>query len=458
MVLLDETVVVVALDPMARGLDLTASAMHRVVLIYALSLASLVPVGGMATRRFGLLPVFRSGVVLFAVASGCCGLAPASGLAELLILTARAAQGAGAALMLPVATTVITDVYEEQQRGRALATYAGVAQVFFVFGPLVGALLTQFFGWRSVFLINVPLGGAVLWALAEARLRGRAPGEPVRVLQPVLLAVALVVLVSALYQSGIWGFDARTVPALAVGVLLLAVSVRVVLRATRPVLDLRLLRNHTYAAAVAVTFLVQAAQFPVLVHGAVYLRQALQLTVLGAGVSLLPFVCALAVGTFVSGYLLEYFQSVRVPVVWGLAAATLGTAGWAAALPSGAYLWQIPGMIVAGLGMGMPIPALSAEMMSAVRVSERADASVLRQTLRQLGGAFGLAGAGALVLAANDQASNAAGTIKASATLHGFVFASITLATTFTLAATTLPRKRTHTTHTMRRPRNNHNT
>lgn len=444
MVLLDETVVAVALDPMARGLDMTTSAMHRVVLLYALSLAALVPVGGMAARKFGLLPVFRSGVVLFSLASGCCGLTPAGGLAIPFVLTARAAQGAGAALMLPVATTVITDVYEEHERGRALATYAGLAQTFFVVGPLAGALLTQFFGWRSIFLINIPLGGAVLWTLARARLSDQAPGEPLRVLQPLLMTLALVVLVSALYQSGIWGLDARTVPALAFGSLLLALAVRVIVRSAHPVLNLGLLRNPTYAVAVAVTFLVRAAQFPVLVHGAVYLRQALHLPVLGAGVSLLPFVSALAVGTFTSGYLLEHSRSVRVPVLWGLAGATLGTAGWAAALPGGAYLWQVPGMIVAGFGMGMPIPALSAEMMSSVSVEERADASVLRQTLRQLGGAFGLAAAGALVLAANDPESNAVGNIRASATLHGFVFASIVLGVTFVLAVARLPRKRTH--------------
>ncbi|MGX1974738.1 MFS transporter [Streptomyces kronopolitis] len=443
MVLLDETVVAVALDPMAHGLGLTASAMHRVVLVYALSLASLVPVGGMAARRFGLLPVFRSGAVLFSLASGCCGLVPGGGLAEPLVLAARAAQGAGAALMLPVATTVITDVYEEHERGRALATYAGLAQTLFVVGPLVGAALTQFFGWRSIFLINIPLGGAVLWTIARARLSERAPGEPLRFLQPILMTVALVVLVSALYQSGIWGLDARTVPALAFGVLLLALSVRVIARSDRPVLAFGLLRNPTYAVAVAVTFLVRAAQFPVLVHGAVSLRQTLGLTVLGAGVSLLPFVSALAVGTFASGYLLEFFRSVRVPVLWGVAGATLGTAGWTAALSGGGYAWQVPGMIVAGLGMGMPIPALSADMMSAVSADERADASVLRQTLRQLGGAFGLAAAGALVLAANDPASNAAGTVRASATLHGFVFASVTLGATFVLAALKLPRNST---------------
>ncbi|MGX1852653.1 MFS transporter [Streptomyces sp. NPDC055299] len=443
MVLLDETVVAVALDPMARGLGMSTSAMHRVVLLYALSLAALVPVGGVAARKFGLLPVFRSGAVLFSLASACCGLTPAGGLAVPFVLTARAAQGAGAALMLPVATTVITDVYEEHERGRALATYAGLAQTFFVVGPLAGALLTQFFGWRSIFLINIPLGGAVLWTLARARLSDQAPGEPVRVLQPLLMTLALVVLASALYQSGIWGLGARTVPALAFGLLLLALSVRVIVRSAHPVLNLGLLRNPTYAVAAAVTFLVRAAQFPVLVHGAVYLRQALHLPVLGAGVSLLPFVSALAVGTFTSGYLLEYSRSVRVPVLWGLAGATLGTAGWAAALPGGAYLWQVPGMIVAGFGMGMPIPALSAEMMSSVSVDDRADASVLRQTLRQLGGAFGLAAAGALVLAANDPESNAVGNIRASATLHGFVFASIVLGVTFVLAVARLPRKRT---------------
>ncbi|MFD5799651.1 MFS transporter [Streptomyces diastatochromogenes] len=442
MVMLDQTVVAVALDPMARSLGLTTLLMYSVVLVYILSLSSLAPVGGMAARRFGLLRTFQFGTAVFAVASGCCGLAPAGDGAEPFALTARAIQGAGAALMLPVATTVITDVYEERERGRALTIYAGLAQVFFVLGPVVGAFLTQLLGWRPVFLVNVPVGGAILWVIARARMSKQAEGGALTAVQPVAVIISLVVLVFGLYRCGSWGFtDLRTFAALATGVLTLALAVRLILRSRRPLVDLRLLYIRPYAVAVTLTFLVQAAQLIVLVHGTVFLRQAMNLSLLASGISLLPLVVALAVGTFASGYLLDFFRSTRVPVLCGLAGATLGVAAWTTALLSHQYLWQVPGMALGGLGLGMPVPALSAELMGAVPIDKRADASVLRQTLRQLGGAFGLAAAGAVVLAANDEAADEAGLVTASATHAGFVLASSVLGVALLLAAVMLPRK-----------------
>ncbi|MEU6083986.1 MFS transporter [Streptomyces sp. NPDC047108] len=457
MVLLDETVVAVALDPMARDLDLNTAAMNRVVLVYVLALSSCVAVGGMAARRYGLLPVFRAGAVIFALASGCCGLTPPGPAAEPCLLAARAFQGAGAALMLPVATTAITHAYVADERGKALTAYAGVAQIFFVLGPLSGALLTQLFSWRAVFLINIPTVGVVLWALAKSRFRNHAPGEPFQVFQPAFMVLALAALLLSLYQIGSWGLeDARTVPVLSSSLVLVAVSVWVMIRAARPLLHLRILKNRTFAVSVAVTFLVQAAQFPVLVHGAVFLRQSLHLTPLGSGVSLLPFVSALAAGTFASGYLLESFRSIRMTVLCGLVTATLGTAAWSAALSRADYQWQIPWMVLAGFGMGMPIPALSATMMGSVSVDDRADASVLRQTLRQLGGAFGIAMAGALVLAANGQRSNAAGIIKAEASVRAFVFAGVVLGAACALAAIRLPRESGRARKSRSAPAGNH--
>ncbi|MEV6319559.1 MFS transporter, partial [Streptomyces sp. NPDC051776] len=416
--------------------------MSRVVLVYVLALSSFVAVGGMAARRYGLLPVFRAGAVIFAVASGCCGLTPPGPAAEPSLLAARAFQGAGAALMLPVATTAITDVYTARERAKALTTYAGLAQIFFVLGPLAGTLLTQLIDWRAVFLINIPTVGVILWAIAKSRLRDHAPGEPLQFLQPAFMVLALAVLLVSLHQIGAWGFDdVQTVPALSVGLLFLVVSVGVMIRASRPLLHLRILGNRTFAVSVAVTFLVQAAQLPLLVHGAVYIRQTLHLTPLGSGVSLLPFVGALAAGTFASGYLLDYFRSIRLTVLCGLVTATSGTAAWAAALARADYTWQVPWMVLAGLGMGIPIPALSATMMGSVSDDDRADASVLRQTLRQLGGAFGIASAGALVLAANDRQSNAAGIIRSEATVYAFVFAAIAVVVACALTVTRLPRE-----------------
>ncbi|MFJ8014946.1 MFS transporter [Streptomyces sp. NPDC096339] len=443
MVMLDQTVVAIALDPVARSLGFTTFLMHAVVLVYSLSLAAFAPVGAMTSRRFGLLRTFRCGTVVFVVASALCGLAPGGDVAGPYLLTARAVQGMGAALMLPVATTLIADAYEERERGRALAAYAGLAQIFFVMGPVVGAALIVFFGWRSVFLVNVPVGALTLWAIGRARVRDEAEGGTLTAGQPLAVILSLGLLVWGLYRCGVWGVtDPRTLTALVTGALTLALTVRLVLRSPRPLVDLRLLLIRPYAVEVAITFMVQAAQLIVIVHGTLFLRQAMDLSLPATGASLIPLVASLTTGTLLSGYLLDRFRSIRVPALLGLTAATLGAVAWTAALPSREYPWLIPGMVLAGLGMGLPVPALSAEMMRAVPADERADASVLRQTLRQLGGAIGLASAGAVVLAVDSATADASGIVSAGATSGAFVVASCALGIALLLAAVALPKGR----------------
>ncbi|MFF2195820.1 MFS transporter [Streptomyces sp. NPDC058157] len=440
MIMLDQTVVAVALDPMSRSLGLTTWVMHRVVLVYVLALSAFAPVGGMAARRFGLLATFRCGIVLFAVASGACGLAPDGDFAGPFLLLMRVFQGMGAGLMIPVATTVITNVYEEHERGRALAVYAGLAQVFFSLGPVVGAVLTQYLGWRSVFPVNVPVAVAALWLAARARVADERGRGGLGVLQPVVVSASVAAVVLALYQCGVWGLaDPRTPAALTAGTLALALAVRLVLRSREPLVNLRLLRIRPYAVATGLTFLVQGPQLIVMVHGTLFLRQAMHLPPLTTGLALLPLVGALTTGTFLSGHLLDRYRSIRVPVLLGLTAATLGAVLWTLALPQRGYLWQVPGMVLAGIGMGMPVPALSAELMRAVPRRDRADASVLRQTLRQLGGAFGLALAGALVLAANDDTADAEGIVTATATPAAFATATAFLTAALLCAALLLP-------------------
>lgn len=269
------------------------------------------------------------------------------------------------------------------------------------------------------------------------RAGGGAPGrDTLTAAQPLVVIPSVALFVLGLYQCGVGSpTDPRTFAVPAAGVLALALAVRLVLRSPRPLVDLRLLRIGPYAVATALTFLVQAPQLIVMVHGTLFLRQAMQLPALATGLALLPLVGSLTAGTYLSGHLVDRFRSARVPVLFGLATATVGAVFWTAALPSREYLWQVPGMALAGIGMGMPVPALSAELMRAVPEGKRVDASVLRQTLRQLGGAVGLAVAGALVLAANDDSADGAGVITATAAPVAFVAASGFLCAALLLAA-----------------------
>ncbi|MEV7520348.1 MFS transporter [Streptomyces sp. NPDC091371] len=143
-------------------------------------------------------------------------------------------------------TTLIANVYGERERGRALALYAGLAQVFFVVGPVAGAVLIEYLGWFSVFLVNVPVGALALWAIAESHVRDEAPGGALTAGQPCAVVLSLGAFVLGLYTCGVWGVtDARTLTTLVGGALALAVTVRFVLRSPRsprPLVDLRLLR------------------------------------------------------------------------------------------------------------------------------------------------------------------------------------------------------------------------
>jgi MFS family permease len=169
MIMLDQTVVSVALPSMARELPLTPHGQQWVVNAYVLALAALVALGGRAADLLGRVRAFQIGVTLFFLASAGCAVA----WDTTSIIGFRALQGAGAALMVPVSATIVLAVFPEGERGRVMAIYAGISQVFLALGPLVGGLLTEYVTWRAVFLLNVPVGLATLALVAVAKIENR---------------------------------------------------------------------------------------------------------------------------------------------------------------------------------------------------------------------------------------------------------------------------------------------
>ena len=162
MLMLDQTVVTVALPSMSRDLPLSASGQQWVVNAYVLAIAALVAIGGKVADRFGGVSTFRVGVITFFLASAGCGLAPHGDLGQSWLITARALQGVGAALMMPVSAVIVMAAFGIKERGRAMAVYVGLSQIFLAVGPLLGGVLTEKVTWRAVFWINVPVGIAAL--------------------------------------------------------------------------------------------------------------------------------------------------------------------------------------------------------------------------------------------------------------------------------------------------------
>jgi MFS family permease len=388
MIMLDQTVVSVALPSMSRELPLSATGQQWVVNAYVLAMASLVALGGKLGDRFGGVTTFRLGVLIFFLASTACGLAPHGPLGEPWLIAARVLQGAGAALMMPASAAIVIGAFGVSERGRAMAIYAGISQVFLAIGPLLGGLLTESVSWRAVFWLNVPVGIAALVMVHVARpVNVRQPGVTIRAGSVLLLVVGIATTVLAVQQANAWSWTSP---------------------ATLLTLATRLLLSTWFVLG-----LVQFGLLAVVLFGSLYLQDLLRLSPIQAGLGVLPLILPIAAAAQFGGRWYDK-AGVRPPVLTGLAIAVLGLAGWAAALPQLGYPLQVPGMIVTGFGIGLVISPTNTDALGRVDAAERSQASGLVQTVRQLGGTFGVAIIGAVVLGI-EGAGTAAGTGGGSA-------------------------------------------
>ncbi|HMJ04289.1 MAG TPA: MFS transporter, partial [Conexibacter sp.] len=202
MILIDQTVVSVALPTMQRDLDLSTTGLQWVINAYLLSIAVFVALGGRAGDLLGHVRIFRAGALLFVLASAACGFAQS----ETWIIVARTVQGVGAAMMTPSSQAIVTNTFGPSERGRAMGIYAGISMVFLALGPLVGGLLVEGITWRAVFFVNLPVG-LVMLALAGRTLRRDAPqGGRMDWVGAPLIVLGLGALVLALMQSNTWGW------------------------------------------------------------------------------------------------------------------------------------------------------------------------------------------------------------------------------------------------------------
>lgn len=399
MVTLDQTVVTVALPSMTRSLALSPVSEQWVVNAYVASMAATMAVGGRLGDRFGRVTGFRTGVVLFFLASAGCGLAPAHDGGTSWLLASRALQGVGAALMVPTSAAIVMSSFPTKVRGRAMAAYAGVAQVFLAVGPLLGGVLTETLSWRAVFWLNVPVGAAALVLVHLVKPSDdREASTAVPRLPLVLLVGGIGATVVAVQEAAQWGWKSPlTWTVLAGGVGLTTAFVVSTWHSPSPLVPLRMLAERSFRGAVVALGLAQFAVIPLILLGSLYLQDLLHYSPLVTGLAVLPLIVPIPVAAQLGGRWYDR-RGVRAPAATGLALCTAGVAGWAAALPGLTYLPQVPGMVVTGLGLGLVLTPTSTHALAHARASERGQASGLVETLRQLGGTLGLAVVGAVVL------------------------------------------------------------
>jgi EmrB/QacA subfamily drug resistance transporter len=386
MVVLDMLVVATALSTIRRDLGASLADLEWTVNAYTLSFAVLLMTGASLGDRFGRRRLFVIGLGVFTLASAACALAPSAGW----LIAARTVQGAGAAIIMPLALALMNVAFPPERRGWAIGIYGGVTGLAATVGPLIGGAITQGLAWEWIFWLNVPIGlAAIPLVLARtpeslgARARLDVPGI-------VLGAVAATGIVWAFIRTG----DA--VPALVVGVLAGIAFVVVERRSAAPMLPLRLFRSRPFAAGNAAIFFLNATLTGVIFFTAQFFQVAAHLGPLAAGVRLLPWgVMPLLIGPR-AGALADRFGE-RALMLAGAAAITGGMA-WTAAVvaPGASYLTLVWPMALAGAGIGLGIPAMTRAVVSRVAPADVGKASGTFSTLRQLGGAFGVAVLGAL--------------------------------------------------------------
>lgn len=394
MAFVDGTVVNVALPVMQRSLGGTVGQMQWIVEAYAVLLAALVLVGGALGDRLGRRRIFVAGVILFAVASMACGLAPTAPW----LIAARAIQGIGAALLVPGSLSLISAAFSEKERGAAIGTWSSATSVMSAIGPVLGGWLVAHASWRWLFFINAPLGAiTVYFALTKVtETRDEQSARHIDVLGAVLAILGLGLIVIALLER------AYVAPLIAAGLALLGLFVVVEMRSRTPMVPLSLFRSRTFSGANALTLLLYAALGGAMFFLPFNLIQVQRFTPTAAGASLLPLVILISTMSPFMGKLSARWGARRLLTIGPLVAA-LGFA--LLARPSlAAEYWAdfFPGIIALGLGMGITVAPLTTAVMGSVSEHHTGAASGVNNALARAASVLAIAALGAILIARFD--------------------------------------------------------
>ncbi|MBS1879826.1 MAG: MFS transporter [Actinobacteria bacterium] len=390
-VLLDVTIVNVALARIGSGLGTSRAELQWVVDAYALALAAFMLGAGDLADRLGSRRLFLAGLALFGLASAACAAAPGAAV----LIAARVAQGLGAAAVLPTSLAIVNQLYPEpEERPRAIGLWAGVGSSALVLGPVLGGLLVGPLGWRAIFALNLPLVTASLIAgrrLLPAARPGPGPGTGADVPGQLLGTLALSALVFALIEGGGAGFGSAPVfAAAAVTLAAFTAFAAVERRQRRPLLDLRWFSRPEFSGANAGAGLMNLGTLGALFALSLYLQDERGLSPLAAGLNLVPLAAPLALLALLSGRLVTRVGP-RLPAALGLLACGAGYLALSRLEGSidGPAGWAL--LALAGSGMGVAVPGLVAGATAALGPDRAGIAAAVNNTSRQVGGAVGVA-------------------------------------------------------------------
>ena len=395
MLMLDIAVVNTAISDMGRDLNTGLDGLKWVVDAYTLALAAVVLTTGSLADRLGRRRVFAAGMAVFTISSAAA--AAATDITMLNVI--RAVQGLGAAAMFATSMALLAHEFPQaQERAKALGVYGATIGASFAVGPLVGGALTSGFGWRSIFVINIPIGIGAL-ALTRKYVRESRDPQPRRIdwAGQTVLTGGLFLLVLALLRGNDVGWGSSQIVAELVGAgLLLASFVAIERRVKDPMLPLGLFRVPSFAGAQISAFSISASLFAVYIFATIYLQQVLGLSAIEAGLVYLP---GTILNAMVSGATAQVGDKVsaRVMISGGLALVAVGLLMMTIPDANSSWLAIEPGMLVAMFGTGMFNPAVIAVALGSVSEDQSGLAAGVNDTFRQAGIAVGVAALGAMI-------------------------------------------------------------
>jgi EmrB/QacA subfamily drug resistance transporter len=394
MIMLDNTVVNVALPSIQRDLGASTSALEWTVSGYTLSFAVLLVTGGRLGDIFGRRRMFLTGVVIFALSSATAGLAAD----QLDLVISRVVQGAGAALMMPGTLSIITDAFPAPERGKAMGTWAGVSALALAVGPVLGGFLTEHVSWRAIFYLNIPVAigavAATIFAVRESR--DTSVGKDVDFAGVAALTAGLTALVLALVEGNSWGWGStEVVGLLAVSVLALGAFVAIERRVKAPMVQFELLSDRNFLGAVVVALIITFAMMGVFFFLALYMQNILHYSPLEAGVRFLPSTLMIVAIAPVSGRLADRFGP-RWLIVGGLVLVSSSLVVFTGLAVDSGYTALLPGFMLLGIGIALTMSPMTTAAMNAVPVQKAGIASGVLSMFRMVGGSLGIAVTGAI--------------------------------------------------------------
>jgi EmrB/QacA subfamily drug resistance transporter len=410
MIMLDNTVVNVALPSIQDDLGASLPGLEWTVNIYTLTFAVLLVTGGRLGDIFGRRRMFLFGVVVFAVSSAAIGLAPDQGW----LVAGRAVQGVGAAFMMPATLSIITVSFPPEERGRAIGTWAGVSALALAIGPVVGGALADYVSWRAIFFLNLPVavGAVAVTLFAAHESRDETTRHTIDWSGIVALSVGLTALVLALVEGNSWGWGSAEVVALLVtAVVGLGAFALIEPRVREPMVDLSLFRSKTFLGSNLVAFVVTFSMLAMFFFLALYMQNMLGYSAVEAGVRFLPSTLMIVLVAPLAGRLSDRIGP-RPLMVAGLTLTAFALFLQTRIDVGTGYGLLLPAFVVMGIGIALVMSPMSTAAMNSVPQEKAGVGSGILSMSRMVGGTFGVAAIGALFqhLAREELASELAGT------------------------------------------------